>query len=41
VRTGTGPKGEVQGEYRATGYLPSFLNTFIVMGLVKKGQPYL
>ncbi|MDB4942707.1 MAG: Type secretion system hydrolase TadA/VirB11/CpaF, TadA subfamily protein, partial [Labilithrix sp.] len=23
VRTGTGPKGEVIGEYRATGYLPS------------------
>ncbi|MBX3225729.1 MAG: Flp pilus assembly complex ATPase component TadA [Labilithrix sp.] len=41
IRTGTGPKGEVQGEYRATGYLPSFLQTFIVMGLVKKGQPYL
>jgi pilus assembly protein CpaF len=41
IRTGTGPKGEVQGEYRATGYLPSFLQTFIVMGLVKRGQPYL
>lgn len=41
VRTGTGPKGEVLGEFRATGYLPSFLQTFIVMGLVKKGQPYL
>jgi pilus assembly protein CpaF len=41
VRTGTGPKGEVEGEFRATGYLPSFLQTFIVMGLVKKGQPYL
>jgi pilus assembly protein CpaF len=41
IRTGTGAKGEVLGEYRATGYLPSFLQTFIVMGLVKKGQPYL
>jgi pilus assembly protein CpaF len=41
VRTGTGPRGEVLGEFRATGYLPSFLHTFIVMGLVKKGQPYL
>jgi pilus assembly protein CpaF len=41
VRTGTGPRGEVEGEFRATGYLPSFLQTFIVMGLVKKGQPYL
>jgi pilus assembly protein CpaF len=41
VRTGTGPKGQVVGDFRATGYLPSFLQTFIVMGLVKKGEPYL
>lgn len=41
VRTGTGPKGQVLGDFRATGYLPSFLQTFIVMGLVEKGQPYL
>lgn len=41
IRTGTGAKGEVVGEFRATGYLPSFLNTFIVMGLVKRGEPYL
>ncbi len=41
VRTGTGPKGKVIGEYRATGYLPSFLETFIVMGLVRSGEPYL
>ena len=41
VRTGTGAKGKVEGEYRATGYLPSFLPLFIVMGLVKKGEPYL
>ena len=41
IRTGTGPKGQVIGEYRATGYLPSFLQTFIVMGLVKKGEPYI
>ena len=40
-RTGTGPQGQVLGDYRATGYLPSFLQTFIVMGLVKKGEPYL
>ncbi len=30
VRTGTGPGGKVLGEYRATGYLPSFLDVFIV-----------
>ncbi len=41
VRTGTGPKGKVIGEYRATGYLPTFLETFIVMGLVKPGEAYL
>jgi len=41
VRTGTGAGGKVEGEYRATGYLPSFLPLFLVMGLVKKGEPYL
>jgi pilus assembly protein CpaF len=41
IRTGTGPKGKVEGEFRATGYLPSFLPTFIVMGLVNRGEPYL
>ena len=41
VRTGTGPKGKVIGEFRATGYLPSFLEAFIVMGLVRRGEPYL
>ena len=41
VRTGTGPDGKVIGDFRATGYLPSFLNDFIVMGLVKRGERYL
>jgi len=41
VRTGTGPKGEVQGDFRATGYLPSFLNDFIVKGLIPPEGPYL
>jgi pilus assembly protein CpaF len=41
IRTGTGPKGQVVGEFRATGYLPSYLNDFIVMGLVKRGERYL
>jgi pilus assembly protein CpaF len=39
-RSGTGPKGEVTGEFRATGYLPSFLDQFIVSGLVEPGEPY-
>ncbi|RYE77307.1 MAG: CpaF family protein [Myxococcales bacterium] len=41
VRTGTGEGGKVLGEHRATGYLPSFIDMFILMGLVKKGEPYL
>ena len=41
IRTGTGAKGKVVGEFRATGYLPSYLNDFILMGLVKKGENYL
>jgi pilus assembly protein CpaF len=41
VRTGTGPGGKVLGEHRATGYLPSFLDAFIVGGLVRPGEPYL
>jgi pilus assembly protein CpaF len=41
VRTGTGAGGEVQGEYRATGFLPTFLDDFRVMGLVGEGEAYL
>jgi pilus assembly protein CpaF len=41
VRTGTGAMGKIVGEFRATGYLPSFLETFIVMGLVRRGESYL
>jgi pilus assembly protein CpaF len=40
-RTGTGPKNKVIGEFRATGFLPTYLNDFIVMGLVKPGEAYL
>jgi pilus assembly protein CpaF len=41
VRTGTGPGGKVLGEHRATGYLPSFLDAFIISGLVRRGEPFL
>jgi pilus assembly protein CpaF len=41
VRTGTGPNGKVLGDFKATGYLPSYLDQFIIMGLVRKGEPYL
>ena len=36
-RTGTGPCGEVVGEHRSTGYVPSFLDEFIARGLVEEG----
>jgi pilus assembly protein CpaF len=35
VRTGTNAEGKVVGEFRATGYLPSFLDVFIAYGLVQ------
>ena len=41
VRTGTGPEGQVVGEHRATGYLPSFLDEFILRDLVAEDEPYL
>ncbi len=37
-RTGTGPGGKVLGEHRASGYLPSFVDEFIVQGLVTDGD---
>jgi pilus assembly protein CpaF len=40
VRTGTGDEGRILGEYRPTGYLPSFLDEFIAYGLVK-GKDFL
>jgi pilus assembly protein CpaF len=41
VRTGTGPGGKVLGQYRATGFLPTYLNDFLVMGLVGEDEEYL
>jgi len=41
IRTGTGTAGKVIGEFRATGYLPTFLDQFLVMGLVRRGEAYL
>ncbi len=41
ARTGTGPDGRVAGDFRPTGFLPSFLPEFSVLGLVKSGEPYL
>ncbi len=41
VRTGTGAEGKVAGEFRATGFLPTFLNQFLIMGLIQPGERFL
>jgi pilus assembly protein CpaF len=41
IRTGTSDDGKVVGEFRSTGFLPTYLNTFLVMGLVKPGERFL
>ncbi len=38
TRTGTSSSGAVQGEFQATGFLPSFANDFAVMGLLQPGE---
>ncbi|MFW6087756.1 MAG: CpaF family protein, partial [Myxococcota bacterium] len=37
-RSGTDAAGDVEGEFRATGHLPSFLDDFISHGLVPQGD---
>ncbi|MCB9598612.1 MAG: Flp pilus assembly complex ATPase component TadA [Sandaracinaceae bacterium] len=37
-RTGLGEGGKILGEYRATGYLPTFLDEFIAQGLITDGD---
>jgi pilus assembly protein CpaF len=41
VRTGIGAAGEVQGEFLATGFLPTFLHEFALGGLVQPGERFL
>jgi pilus assembly protein CpaF len=41
VRTGTGPQGKVCGEFRSTGFLPTFLHEFVVGGLIQPGEAFL
>lgn len=41
VRTGTCNDGKVRGEFQATGFLPSFLQEFLVLGLIQPGERYL
>lgn len=40
-QTGMSSDGKVEGSYRPTGYLPSFLNDMIVQGIIQPGEPYL
>ena len=37
-RTGTTEDGSVVGEFRASGYMPSFIDQFISLGLIKDGR---
>jgi len=37
-RTGTGAGGKVEGVFRASGYLPTFIDGFIAHGLAKEGD---
>ncbi len=41
VRTGMDEKGKIEGEFRSTGYLPSYIQEFITRGLIKPGEPFL
>jgi pilus assembly protein CpaF len=40
-RTGTSTSGAVQGEFQATGFLPSFAHEFQVLGLLQPGESVL
>jgi pilus assembly protein CpaF len=41
ARNGTGPGGKILGEFRSTGFLPTFLSDFEVMGLSRPGESFL
>ena len=40
-QTGTAEDGSSVGSFQATGYLPSFLDEFIMKGMIAEGEPYL
>jgi len=40
-RTGTGKKAAVLGEFQQTGYLPNFINDFLIADLIREGAPCL
>src|SRR4051812_40258627 len=41
VRSGTGEQGKVLGDFQATGFLPTFLHEFQLMGLLAPGERFL
>jgi pilus assembly protein CpaF len=41
ARTGTGADGRVEGAFRSTGYLPSYLHELFVKGLMPEGEEFL
>jgi pilus assembly protein CpaF len=41
ARIGTGPEGQVEGAFRTTGYLPSYLHEMMVQGIIAPGEPSL
>jgi len=40
-RLSTDPDGTINGEYRASGYLPSFIDEFITHGLIRDGGQFI
>jgi pilus assembly protein CpaF len=41
VQTGTAGGGQVLGHFAATGHLPTYLDQFVLRGLIAPGEPYL
>jgi pilus assembly protein CpaF len=41
TRTGVAKDGRVEGDFRATGYLPSYLDELLVRGLIPPGEAYI
>ncbi len=41
ARSGTAADGTVEGSFRTTGYLPSYLHTMMVQGIIAPGEPSL
>ena len=40
-RSSTEADGRVRGAFRATGYLPSYIDELVLRGLIRPGEAYL